>query len=174
MEIPVIESERLILRAFREASDFEPYAEFYGSDLTKYYGGPLDRSSAWRAAAAMMGHWVIRGYGAWAVEEKSTGDFCGIVGLWYPEGWPEREITWAIVKQKQGSGIAAEAAIRSRTYAYETLGWSSVYSCISAENTASIKLAEKLGAELHRVVEHEIRGKILVYRHRSADQSPSS
>ena len=40
----------------------------------------------------MMGHWVIRGFGVWAVEEKATGDFCGIVGLWYPEGWPEREM----------------------------------------------------------------------------------
>ena len=113
MQIPVIETERLVLRAFRDDTDFEPYADFYASDLTKYYGGPLDRSAAWRAAAAMMGHWVIRGYGAWAVEEKSSGDFCGVVGLWFPEGWPEREITWAIVEHKQGLGIAAEAAIRS-------------------------------------------------------------
>ncbi|MCL4161176.1 UNVERIFIED_CONTAM: hypothetical protein GTU68_057524, partial [Idotea baltica] len=110
--IPIIETERLILREFRCDSDFEAYAHFYASDLTRHYGGPLDRSSAWRAAAAMMGHWVIRGYGAWALEEKSTTDFCGIVGLWYPEGWPEREITWAIVESKQGKGFAAEAAVR--------------------------------------------------------------
>ena len=56
-QIPVIETERLVLREFREDTDFEPYANFYASDLTKYYGGPLDRSGAWRAAAAMMGHW---------------------------------------------------------------------------------------------------------------------
>lgn len=165
MQIPIIESERLVLREFRESTDFEPYAEFYGSDLTQYYGGPLDRSSAWRAAASMMGHWVIRGYGAWAVEEKTTGDFCGIVGLWYPEGWPEQEITWAIVESKQGMGIAFEAARRSKAYAYETLGWKTVFSCISAENLASIRLAEKLGATLDRVVESDTRGKVLVYRH---------
>jgi len=165
LNIPIIETERLILREFRDSSDFDSYAEFYGSELTKYYGGPLDRVSAWRAAATMMGHWVIRGYGAWAVEERSTGDFCGIVGLWNPEGWPEREITWAIVENKQGLGIAAEAAIRSRTYAYDVLGWSNVYSCISAENRASICLAEKIGAVLDRQIEHDTRGKILIYRH---------
>ncbi len=165
MQIPVIETERLIMREFREETDFEPYAQFYGSDLTRYYGGPLDRSSAWRAAAAMMGHWVIRGYGAWAVEEKSTGDFCGIVGLWFPEGWPEREITWGIVEQKQGLGIAAEAAVRARSYAYETLGWTSVYSCISVDNDPSIRLAEKLGATLDREVESNARGKVLIYLH---------
>lgn len=168
MQIPVIETERLVLRAFRDDTDFEPYADFYASDLTKYYGGPLDRSAAWRAAAAMMGHWVIRGYGAWAVEEKSSGDFCGIVGLWFPEGWPEREITWAIVEHKQGLGIAAEAAIRSRAYAYETLGWDYVYSCISAENIASIRLAEKLGATLDRQITHKTRGLVLIYKHASS------
>ncbi len=165
MQIPIIETERLVLREFRNDTDFESYANFYASDLTRYYGGPLERSAAWRAAAAMMGHWIIRGYGAWAVEEKATGDFCGIVGLWFPETWPEREITWAIVGHKQGMGIAAEAAIRSRAYAYDTLGWDNVFSCIASENTASIRLAEKLDATLDREIEHETRGKILVFKH---------
>ena len=167
MQIPIIETERLIMREFRENTDFEPYANFYSSDVTQYYGGPLERSAAWRAAASMMGHWIIRGYGAWAVEEKDTGDFCGIVGLWNPEGWPAREITWAIVENKQGMGIATEAALRSRAYAYETLHWDSVYSCISAQNSASIALAEKLGATLDGEIEHESRGTILIFKHDS-------
>lgn len=165
MVVPIIETDRLIMREFRHDSDFEAYAQFYASELTQYYGGPLDRSKAWRAAAAMMGHWTIRGYGAWAVEEKSSNDFCGIVGLWNPEGWPEREITWGIVAGKQGLGIAAEAAKRSKRYAYETLGWSSVYSCISEQNLPSIRLAEKLGATLNRKIESESRGTVLVYQH---------
>jgi len=169
MKIPSIETERLILREFKESTDFEPYAAFYSSDMTKYYGGPLDREAAWRAAAAMMGHWIIKGYGVWAVEQKSTGDFCGMVGLWNPEGWPEREISWAIVEHKQGLGIAAEAAIRSKIYAYETMGWDSVYSCIRAENVASIRLAEKLGATVEREIQHAIRGQVLVYRHSAAE-----
>ena len=102
------------------------------------------------------------------MEEKSTGDFCGIVGLWFPEGWAAREITWGIVQHKQGLGIAAEAALRSRVYAYETLRCDSVYSCISADNLASIRLAEKLGVKLDREIESETRGKILIYRHSHA------
>jgi len=110
MDIPVLETPRLILREFREETDFDAYADFYGSDIAKYYGGPLDRKMAWRAAAAMMGHWIIRGYGAWAVEEKATKEFCGIVGLWNPEGWPKPEITWAVIPSKQRTGFAFEAA----------------------------------------------------------------
>ena len=165
MKIPILETKRLVLREFIQDTDFDAYAEFYESDLTKFYGGPLNRNAAWRAAAAMMGHWIIRGYGAWAVEEKSTGEFCGIVGLWNPEGWPEKEITWAIIGEKQGRGFAAEAAIRSKQYAYNTLNWKSVYSCISAENIASIRLAEKLGAKLDRVEDGALRGNISIYKH---------
>jgi len=165
MDIPVIETQRLTLREFRQETDFDAYADFYGSEITRFYGGPLDRPSAWRAAAAMMGHWIIRGYGAWAVEEKATKEFCGIVGLWNPEGWPKREITWAIVESKQGAGYAMEAAKRSKKYAYDTLGWDSVYSCISEQNIASIRLAEKIGATIDYKLEHETRGNILVYRH---------
>ncbi len=165
MHIPVIETERLVMRAFRHETDFDAYAAFYASDVTRYYGGPLDRAAAWRAAAAMMGHWIIRGYGAWAVEEKATGDFCGMVGLWNPEGWPAPEITWAIVDSKQGAGFATEAALRSRRYAYEKLNWPVVHSCISAENTPSIQLAQRLGATLEREISDTARGPVLVYRH---------
>ena len=157
MQIPAIGTERLILRKFRKDTDFDLYAEFISSESTRFYGGPLDRSAARRTAAAMMGHWIIRGYGAWTVEERLSGGFCGIVGLWSMvyglwsiwnlesgiwnlesgiwnlEGWPERKTTWAIIDSKQGNGFAAEAAMRSRHYAYDTVKWGSVYKCISCE-----------------------------------------
>lgn len=163
--IPTLETERLIMREFRHDSDFDSYAEFYASERTRFYGGPLDRAAAWRAAAAMMGHWIIRGYGAWAVEEKPSGQFCGIVGLWFPEDWPEREITWSVVEDKQGRGIAAEASLRTKSYAMETLGWPVVHSCISSENLPSIHLAKKLGATLEREIVHPTKGLIYVYKH---------
>lgn len=167
--IPTIESERLIFRAFQQDRDFDAYAKFYATDQTRYYGGPLDRSLAWRAAAAMMGHWIIRGFGTWAVEEKATCDFCGMIGLWHPEGWPQREITWSVVTDKQGKGFAYEGAVRVRRYAYDTLGWDAVHSCILDGNTASIALAEKLGATLERKEVKPPRGTFLIYRHASTN-----
>ena len=88
-----------------------------------------------------------------------------MVGLWYPEDWPEREISWATMPSKQGKGIAAEAALRSKRYAFETLGWEQVHSCIRLNNIPSIKLAEKLGATVEREEVHPVRGQVLVYRH---------
>ena len=65
----------------------------------------------------------------------------------------------------QNRGFAAEAAIRANAYAYETLNWKSVFSCITEKNATSIALAEKHGATLHRIEENETREPILVYHH---------
>ena len=164
-EIPVLETDRLILRAFQEKTDFEPYASFYESEVTRYYGGPQTREQSWRTIASMMGHWVLRGYGPWAIEEKATGDFCGIVGLYNPEGWSEREITWAIFESKQRRGFAREAAERAKVYAMCQLGWKTIASCIAVENIGSIKLAAKMGAKLHDRLQHVRHGEMLIYRH---------
>lgn len=47
---------------------------------------PQDRSAAWRTLAVFIGHWALRGYGLFAVEDKATGAFIGRVGAWQPEG----------------------------------------------------------------------------------------
>jgi len=96
--IPTLETDRLIMRPFQE-SDFEPMAAFYGSDVSSFYGGPCDREEAWRKFAVYPGHWSLRGYGPWALEEKATGAYVGLSGLWYPENWPEPELTWALRKK---------------------------------------------------------------------------
>src|SRR5690606_18513350 len=55
------------------------------------------------------GHWALRGYGPWALERKDTGAFVGLCGPWYPEGWIEPEITWALMPGHHGLGFATEA-----------------------------------------------------------------
>ena len=144
--IPTLETERLILRAYDEDTDFDRLAEFFASDRSKYFGGPIGRGDAWRMAAQNAGHWVLRGYGYWAVEEKFSGDFCGLVGLYNPEDWPEAELAWLLTADKEGKGIAFEAARRARTYTYGVLGWKTLTSCIEPENAPSIRLAARLGA----------------------------
>lgn len=161
--IPVIESERLILRPYND-SDFDAFADFFASERARYYGGSCDRNDAWRRMAAFAGHWLLRGYGVWALEEKATGAFIGQSGLWYPEGWPEREITWMVLAAYEGRGFASEAALRVRAHALETLGWTRLVSCIQPENEPSIKLAERVGAVYER--KQSIPGRdFLVYRH---------
>src|SRR5687767_1250386 len=85
-----LETDRLILRMLR-ASDFDAYAEMHADPAVMRYigdGQPLARPMAWRSLATMIGHWSLRGYGLWAVEERSSGKLVGRIGFWNPEGWP--------------------------------------------------------------------------------------
>lgn len=162
--IPVLETGRLLLRACRQA-DFPAYAEFYSGEASRFVGGPLEPPHSWRALAAAAGSWFLHGYGKFAVEEKATGAFAGLVGPWFPEGWPEPEIAWTILPRFQGRGFGTEAARRALAFAYDDLGWATAISCIADGNAASIGIARKLGARLEGVTEVRPYGDLPVYRH---------
>ena len=172
MPVPVLETERLVLRDFRD-EDFGPMAGFYADPVSSFYGGPCGREDAWRKFAVYPGHWALRGYGPWALEEKSTGEFVGLSGLWFPEGWPEPEITWALVPAHHGKGYATEAARRALIAAYEDFDWPTAVSVVALANTASARVAEQLGATLDGTVENPY-GTAAVYRHAPLDDVRSN
>jgi len=147
-----LETERLILRQFRE-EDFEAYAEACGdAEVMRYIGEfrPMDRANAWRSMAMQLGHWQLRGYGMWAVEEKATGRMVGRVGLWKPEGWPELEVGWMLHRSCWGRGFATEAGRAALEAAFRVLGVDHVVSIIHPENAASMRVAERLGEKFER------------------------
>lgn len=85
---PVIETERLILRRWRD-SDIAPNTAMLSDPPTARFitadGKPVtEELVGWRNAAIMAGHWVLHGFGMFVVEEKSTGKFVGRVGPWFP------------------------------------------------------------------------------------------
>ena len=63
IEIPSLETERLILRA-PKFEDLEPMEVFFADPVRmKFLGGPIKRGDVWRALLRTAGHWQIRGYG---------------------------------------------------------------------------------------------------------------
>ena len=152
MPIPHIESDRLRFRPWRQ-EDLVPFAAFMADPITsKFIGGVMDTNAAWNKMTIYAGQWMVRGYGVWALEDKASGQFAGLSGLWHPQDWPEREIAWSIVPAFQGRGFATEAALRSRSYAYDELGWSTVASVVAKENMASRHVAMRLGAIAERTL----------------------
>ncbi|GAC1655773.1 MAG: GNAT family N-acetyltransferase [Candidatus Dormibacteraceae bacterium] len=165
LEAPdTIETPRLILRQFLEA-DLNEYARMCADpEVMKYIGDgqPLDRSQTWRSIAGILGHWVLRGYGLWAVEERLTGNLLGRVGLINPEGWPGLEVGWLIDRQRWGEGFATEASREAVAVAFGPLAATHLISLIRPGNDASIRVAEKLGATHERTIEI-LGGEALVY-----------
>jgi RimJ/RimL family protein N-acetyltransferase len=162
--IPVLETERLILRGF-QPGDFESFADFYGSEASRFVAGPEPRAATWRRIASYAGCWALRGFGKFAVEEKASGRAVGIVGPWYPEGWPEPEIGWTILPEFQRRGYAAEAAARCIAFAYDDLGWPTAMSAVFPANEPSFKLAGRLGARRDGSFEFKPYGMLEICRH---------
>jgi RimJ/RimL family protein N-acetyltransferase len=143
-----LETERLLLRQFLEA-DLDLYSRICADPEVMRYigeGRTLNREETWRGMAAALGHWVLRGYGLYAVEEKSTGRFVGRIGIINPEGWPGLEVGWLIDRQHWNLGYATEGARAVVKMAYEMLAATHLISLIRPGNEASIRVAEKLGA----------------------------
>lgn len=160
-----LETERLILRQWRP-EDFESYARCYeDEEMARFIGGASSHHQSWRRMASLVGHWVLRGYGYWAVVEKQGGAFAGCVGLWYPEGWPERELGYWLTRETQGKGYATEAGRESIRFAYRVLGVDTLVSYIHPDNHTSKVVAERLGGRFEGTVELLTYGPHEVYRY---------
>jgi RimJ/RimL family protein N-acetyltransferase len=160
-----IETNRLLLRLWNEG-DFDKFAEYYADENNaKYVGGQKNIDEAWRHFALQIGHWQLKGFGYWAVDEKSSGNFVGCVGLWQSAGWPELELGYWLLKEYQGKGYAYEAALKCKEYARKVLNARSLVSYIDPSNSPSIKLAEKMGAKYEKTIELLKHGPHCVYRH---------
>lgn len=164
VDIPVIETERLILRGHR-IEDLAEEKAFQVSDRAKGIGGPNPPEYAFRAMCSYIGHWVLRGYGMWALEEKATGRYVGRVGCFYPDLWIGQEIGWAVTAAGEGKGYAYEAAMASREYAYATLGWTTAVSVILPDNDRSIALAKRMDCTRDPDWEHPAHGTLTIWRH---------
>lgn len=152
LNIPVLETERLILRAHR-ADDFADCLALWSDPhVTRFIGGrPSTQEEVWSRLLRYVGHWSLLGFGYWAIEDKATGRFIGETGFAdfkrqiepSLDGMPEAG--WALSPSAHGKGYATEAV-------REILQWSDAHfgpihtACIIApENEASIRVAEKCG-----------------------------
>lgn len=154
---PVLETERLKLRQWREA-DMAPYTAMLADPGTARFitvdGKPVvDEMTGWRHAVVMAGHWALHGAGMFVVEEKSSGKFAGRVGPWSPPRWPGFEVGWGLASEFRGKGYAVEAARASIDWAFANFELEEIIHCIDRENTASQAVARRLGAVIGREID---------------------
>src|SRR2546428_12320377 len=150
LDWPALETERLILRPWKP-EDFEPYARFSADEESMRYlgrdGRPTDAAETWRTICLFIGHWYLRGYTFWAVEEKASGEFVGRGGPWKPEGWPDLEIGWAVDRSRWGRGYAAEAARGAAGRVPRTLRAGRAVVLLPGQDVRSVPGGGKRGAE---------------------------
>ena len=155
MPVPVITSDRLLLRGFEER-DLDEYAAMMSDPAVVEFLSdkkPLSRGDAWRQMAMILGHWTLRGFGLWAVEERGTGKLVGRIGCQQPEAWPGFEVAYTLGRPFWRRGFATEGARAALHYARSVLGREEILSVIRPANTGSIRVAVALGAVRGETVE---------------------
>lgn len=120
--------------------DLEGYVTYYTGDRTGGVGGPKPRHLAVKQFMAMVGQWVLRGYGRYAVDLNGTA--IGHAGVLHYDETDPIELTWTLWDAAhEGMGYATEAARATLA------AWSGAALTvhIMRDNTRSIKVAERLG-----------------------------
>ena len=122
------------------------------AEALTHWGDPLDREGARSWIARNIARYEADGFGRCAVVLHSSGALVGDCGLIRTEveGVSEVELGWIVAAAHQGRGIATEAAAAWRDYAFDVLGVTRIVSMISEQNTASRRVAEKLGLTVER------------------------
>lgn len=161
---PTIETERLMLIC-PVAPDFDATAAYLMPGARPFIDQHPDHDAVWWSIATILGHWHLRGYGHFAVIEKETGLNCGLVGPWFPRGWPEPELSWQLLDGADGRGIATEAARAVLEWLFREKAWASCISLVDDANARSIAMVERLDARPEGTFTHHMTGELRVWRH---------
>jgi RimJ/RimL family protein N-acetyltransferase len=144
--VTIVETERLVLRRWREG-DAEPFAAINADpEVTAFVGGPMERAASDALLARIAAEWDDRGYGRAAVEERGTGRLLGFTGLG-GHGAVEGavEIGWRLARDVWGRGYATEAATAMRDLAFTAYGLDRIVSVALPANGASVAVMRKIG-----------------------------
>ena len=160
--IPTLITERLVLRPSR-LSDFPVLAEVMCTERSQYVGGPMSREDAWNEFTQLSAGWLLHGHGGWTVEMDGT--VCGFVMVGVEPGDHEREVGYLLTEQAEGRGIAHEAALAARDFAFQALGFDTIVSYIDPDNNRSSKVAQRLGGSRDAKAEAKLGNGMHIYRY---------
>lgn len=141
---PVIETDRLLLR---------PLTRHHAGLLVELHADPrvnrfvpaFTRPQALTRLAEIERQWAERGHGLCAVERKDTGEFIGRCGLNHWPQFDEVEAGWTLKSAAWGHGYATEAARACVDWGFARLELPYVTAMIAPGNTASARVADRLG-----------------------------
>jgi RimJ/RimL family protein N-acetyltransferase len=121
-------------------------------NVTKFIGGrPSTEQQTWMRLLSYVGHWVLRGFGYWAIEERVSDDFVGEVGFAdfkrdigaAMKGRPE--LGFVLASRFHGRRYATESVLAVLNWADAHLPETSTVCLVNPQNLASLRVTEKCG-----------------------------
>ncbi|MBI1281745.1 MAG: GNAT family N-acetyltransferase [Anaerolineaceae bacterium] len=146
----IFETKRLQVRQLQTDDVDNLYSVTSDPELTRYMdnGQPLSYELTAKWVEVSINNYVTKGYGCSAVIDKRDGafiGFCGLVRSEFAEPPHDAELIYALKKPYWGQGLATEVAKAMVDYGCESCGLKRIIATIDPENSASIKVANKIG-----------------------------
>jgi len=147
-----IETERLILRPFREEDLDDEFCVVGDAETMSFYPRPYSREDVAKIIAKNIRTFEEEGYGLFSVIESETGDYIGDCGITLQiiDGEEKLEVGYRIRKESWGHGFAPEAARAMIQYGFQHLGLKKLYSYMAKDHRQSRRTAEKAGMTLEK------------------------
>lgn len=149
MSLPLLQTERLILRPWEER-DRAPFAALNADSATmEHFPAVLTRAESDAHIDRARAHFERHGFSFCAVEHRESGAFIGQVGLAHVSFeapfTPAVEIGWRVAREFWGLGYAPEAAAAALAHGFGTLGLREIVAFTIPVNRRSRRVMEKLG-----------------------------
>lgn len=161
---PILQTDRLLLRELN-VNDSKSFYELNQNQNVIKYTGDTSFENITEAENFLRNYndYEMNGFGRWAVIEKSSGEFLGWCGLKYVKEIDETDIGFRFFEKYWNRGFATESAMTCLKYGFEKLNLKTVVGRAMAENTASIKVLEKIGMKYEKEFDF-VKHKGLIYR----------
>ena len=151
----ILETDRLLLRKFN-GHDASFILTLVNNPTWLQYIGDRNIKSVSDALEYLelgpMKSYLINGFGLSMVELKKSRTPIGMCGIIKRDGLDDPDIGFALMPEFTGMGYAQEIASATLDHARKKLGLEKIVAITTAENTASIKLLNKLGLYFQRMV----------------------
>ncbi|HOP06289.1 MAG TPA: GNAT family N-acetyltransferase [candidate division Zixibacteria bacterium] len=153
--------------------DFEELHVVFSDPIAmRYYPRPFTREMTTGWIEWNLRNYEQYGFGLWAVmhteDERLIGD-CGLT-IQLVDGVEELEIGYHILRSYWGQGLATRCATACRDYAFDELKRERVISWMNPANTASRRVAEKIGMHLEKETVDSHGKPAVVYSMTPADR----
>jgi RimJ/RimL family protein N-acetyltransferase len=147
--IPTIETDRLLLREWREP-DLEPFAALNADPrVVEFLPAALTRAESDELVERFVQRWARDGVGLWAVERREDGAFLGFTGLalqvFEAPFTPAVEVGWRLAAEAWGHGYATEAARAALRFGFVTRDLEEIVSFTVPANVRSRAVMERIG-----------------------------
>ncbi len=165
----IFESQRLGFRRWNDA-DLGPFQEMnMDPKVMEFFPNPLNPEQTKEYIQRIKHHFESYGFGLYAVDEKSGGDYIGFIGMQHVrfESFftPAVEIGYRLIPKFWGKGYASEGGRKCLSFAFQELHLDRIVSFTSTLNTKSERVMQSIGMTRLRTFDHPLLPEHRLQKH---------